>query len=278
MPVQAVVLELFLTGPPEITQMSDTPFTYATHPVDPRLQPWIRGVWTFTAGADAPPEHHVPPDGTSALVLVENRGAPGLIAHGPRVMPMVVPTVPGVTFRGLRLAAEAAPLLIGVDALDLVPGPVSVRRLGPVDAMDLIDAMRHTTPRDIALAVDSLMLPHLEAMPPLDVVVQSALQVIRETSGQAPLDELAIRLGVSQRTLQRRVKHATALTPKQHVRIARFFAAALGMVDPEHRISRIAIIGGYADQPHFHHEVAALTGLTPRELAQRVRQTTHLLE
>jgi AraC-like DNA-binding protein len=83
---------------------------------------------------------------------------------------------------------------------------------------------------------------------------------------------------VSQRTLQRRVKHATALTPKQHVRIARFFAADLGMLDPGHRISRIAIIGGYADQPHFHHEVAALTGLTPRELAQRVRQTKHLLD
>jgi AraC-like DNA-binding protein len=263
---------------PHPATMPETPFTYATHPVDPRLQPWIRGAWTFTAGADAPPEHHLPPDGTASLVLVENRGAPGLIALGPRVMPMVVPTVPGVTFKGLRLAAEAAPLLVGAGAAELVPGPVPAPRLGPVSALVVVGALCHDTPLEIAHAIDTLMLPRRDELPPLDDVVQSALQVIRETSGQAPLDELAIRLGVSQRTLQRRVKHATALTPKQHVRIARFFAADLGMLDPGHRISRIAIIGGYADQPHFHHEVAALTGLTPRELAQRVRQTKHLLD
>lgn len=259
--------------------MSVTPFAYTTHPVDPRLQQWIRGAWEFAAGPEAPPEHHVPPDGTASMVLVGgDPTASQLHCFGPRVTPMVVATNPGTVFRGLRIAGEAAPLLLGVQPDDLIPGPVEVTRFGPVAVRDLAGALRHDSAAAIAAAVDSLLLPLISGLPNLDRVAVVSLALIRESAGRLPLGAVAGQAGVSGRTLLRRIKSATGLTPKQHVRIARFYATAVGMLDPAHRLSRLAATGGYSDQSHFHHEVIALTGLTPGELATRVRQTTHCLD
>ena len=87
--------------------------------------------------------------------------------------------------------------------------------------------------------------------------------------------DLAVALRISHRTLLRRFRAATALSPKQFARIRRLLAAAWRVVDGETTWSRIAAATGYADQPHLHHEVAALTGLRPDELGERIRSTAH---
>ncbi|HRP07701.1 MAG TPA: AraC family transcriptional regulator [Gemmatimonadales bacterium] len=252
-----------------------TSFSFSTRPADPRLRPWIRGCWEFFARDGAPPAHHVPPDGTAFLVLIEP--APRLVAFGPHIEPLIIPTAPGVRYRGLHLAPEAAPLLVGVKAGLLLTSPITINRLGPVDADSIITALRSGSADTAAAAIDQLFLPVVGQLPTPDPVAAAALQLIQKSRGAAPLAEVARATGVSERTLLRRIKTATGLTPKQHSRIARFFAAAHGMLDPDHRLSGIAALGGYADQPHFHHEVTALTGLTPAQLAQRVRQTEHRL-
>jgi methylphosphotriester-DNA--protein-cysteine methyltransferase len=110
-----------------------------------------------------------------------------------------------------------------------------------------------------------------------DALVSAVLRRIWETRGRTPLPDIAAECECSPRTMLRRVRSVTGLTPKQYARIIRFHAAVVGMVDTDARLSLLAAEGGYADQPHFHHEVTAFTGLTPAQLAERVRQTEHRL-
>lgn len=200
------------------------------------------------------------------------------MAFGPHVEPLIIPTAPGVIYRGLRLAPEAAPLLLDVSAARLITGSVTVSRIGPVDAGSIVSALNSGSPDNTAGTIDGLFLPVINQLPTPDPVAAAALLLIRQSQGRDPLSDIAPAIGVSQRTLLRRVKAATGLTPKQHARIARFFAAAHGLLDPDHRLAALAQQAGYADQPHFHHEVTALTGLTPAQLAQRVRHTEHHME
>jgi AraC-like DNA-binding protein len=204
--------------------------------------------------------------------------SPLLLGYAPQIEPLVVPTAPGVTYRGIRIAAEAGPLLFGVDADALVAAPVHLDHLGQASASDIANALREGPPERTARALDELFLPVVEQLPATDVAAAAALELIVRSQGRQGLADIAEALGLSSRTLLRRVKGATGLTPKQHARIARFFAAAQGMLNPAHRLSDLAASGGYADQPHFHHEVTALTGLTPAELAERVRRTEHRLD
>lgn len=44
-------------------------FRYTERRPRGELLPWIRNFWMFEVGADAPPLHHVPPDGCTALVM-----------------------------------------------------------------------------------------------------------------------------------------------------------------------------------------------------------------
>lgn len=258
--------------------MPSPAFSFATHAADPRLQPWIRGSWEFSASEGAPAAHHVPPDGSAFLVLVEvNPAEPQILTFGPRITPLVIPTTPGVRYRGLRFAPEAAPLLLGVPAATLIQQPVNTSHVGPVPAAAVIAALRAGPLAAVADAIDQLFLPVLDRLPNPDRQVAEALFLIRFSRGEISVKQTAGCIGVTPRTLLRRVRGATGLTPKQHARIARFSAAARAMLDPDHRLSHLAAKGGYADQPHFHHEVTALTGLTPAQLAERVQSTEHRL-
>lgn len=251
--------------------------TFIAEPADARLRPWILGAWEFTAGSGAPGTHHVPPDGCALVVLIERHPAPPLlVAQGPQVTPLVVPASPGMRYRGLRLHPAAAPLLVGVPAAALVRDRVPVTALGPVDAAPLVAALRASTVAEAARGIDALFLPLVDRLPIPDPVAVEALARIHRASGREPLGDLARAMEIAPRTMLRRVRAATGLTPKQHARVARFLAAARGLLEDK-SLGALAASSGYADQPHFHHEVAALTGLTPAQLARRVRRTEHRL-
>ena len=102
-----------------------------------------------------------------------------------------------------------------------------------------------------------------------------AVTLLWRGGGDTALPIVAERVGCSPRTLLRIVRKTTGLTPKQFARIVRFHSAARVIADGAGTLSQAAAEGGYADQPHFHHEVRELTGLTPAQLAQRVRETDY---
>lgn len=263
----------------EIPGMPDlAAFRFAEQPTATPLHPWFLTWWEFRVGDGAPSSHHVPPDGCTNLVLI-NQGTPRemLVAMGPFLAPRVVPAVPGMRTTGLRLHPAAAPALLGTGAAQLANQLIPVAQLAAVAPAALAEVLRRPTLDEVAIAGNALLLPLREQLAPTDPIASTALHQIWRTDGRTPLPAIAATLGCSPRTMLRRVRAASGLTPKQYARIIRFHSAVRGMVNHDVRLSHLAAQGGYADQPHFHHEVTALTGLTPAQLAERVRKTEHRL-
>lgn len=256
--------------------MLGQPFRFVEQHPDARLHRWMLTYWEFEVSAGAPASHHVPPDGCTSLVLARGpAGVPSLLTSGPWTNPLVVPAVAGQRTRGIRLTPGAAPLLLGVPAAELVNrvAPLGDQSLLPVAA--LIEILNRDTTTGLTASLDQLLLNAATGFPDPDPLAARALGTLWITGGTTPLPEVARQVGCSPRTLLRRVRLATGLTPKQHARIIRFHCAARLMQRASAPISHAAASSGYADQPHFHHEVTALTGLTPAELRDRIARTDH---
>jgi AraC-like DNA-binding protein len=256
--------------------MPEQAFRFVEQHPDPRIRRWVLTYWEFTVGDGAPASHHVPPDGCTSLILVRGpEGTPSLITSGPWTTPLVVPAVAGGLTRGIRLTPGAAPVLLGVPAEALVNRavPLSDRSILPTAALLEILGLEDST--TIADALNALLLDASRDFPTPDPLAATALGILWLTGGSAQLPDVARQMGCSPRTLLRRMRQGTGLTPKQQARIIRFHAAARILQRSNEPISHAAARSGYADQPHFHHEVVALTGLTPAELRERIASTEH---
>jgi len=203
---------------------------------------------------------------------------PQWVVSGPWIDPLVVPAHAGMVTRGLRLAIGAAPIVLGVAAAQWV------NRSGEMPALSWLgDEMRSVlasqpTLTTAAEALWPLLEPLTDTWTSPDPLVVAMAAALHSSSGSMPLAALAASLQVAPSTMLRRVRTATGLTPKQLGRVVRFRAAARRLVDGEVTGAQAAAGGGYADQPHFSHEVRALTGLTPGDLAHRIRRTEHHLK
>lgn len=97
-------------------------------------------------------------------------------------------------------------------------------------------------------------------------IIQKGVSIINETRGQITAMELANRLFLSPKSLERKFAALLGKTPKQFLRIVRF-------QDVIHRFSQkdysyltdYAYMGGYFDQAHFVKDFKALSGYTPKE-------------
>jgi AraC-like DNA-binding protein len=82
--------------------------------------------------------------------------------------------------------------------------------------------------------------------------------------GHPHLSLVAEIVGMSERTLQRRLAHS-GLTYSGIVQEARFSIASDLMADSDLNIADIAFAAGYENAPHFSRAFKRLTGMTPRD-------------
>lgn len=256
-------------------------FRYAERLPHPSLAPWIACYWEFSARAGAPPVHHVPPDGcTSLLIPLGGPFAGTLFYTGPWLEPLAVPVSPGARFVGIRLRPGATEALLQAPVASLFNASRPATAHGSTRGAQLQAALRPPVMSGADLdgvshAFDRFWLGELPGLHSPDDMVSRAVDALVESKGEQPIAAVATRVGASERTLLRRFRAATALTPKQFARIRRLLSAAWHAVDGEERWGRIAALAGYADQPHLHHDMKALIGLRPEELGARIALTEH---
>ncbi len=250
-------------------------FRYAERLPAAPLRPWIRNYWWFAVGEEAPPVHHVPPDGCTAVVIHLGAPAPAMLS-GPWLEPLGVPVQAGDRFGGVRLEPGALEPLLGMAAGAMrnrvAPAPEPLQRL----AVDLRAALSEDGGIDaMAATLDRLLPAIVVAKPSRDTLVAEAVDRLVASGGELPIAELALALGCSPRTLRRRFTAATGQSPKEFARMRRVLTAAWVMAKGDTTWSAAAHAAGYADQPHLHRDVADFTGLTPGHFGRLIRATEH---
>lgn len=252
------------------------PFRYAERRPSQLLVPWIRNYWWFAVESGAPPVHHVPPDGCTALVIRLAGGPQSALLSGPWLKPLAVPVQPGERYGGVRFQPGALGALTSLDPRTLrdriVPAPA---QFAAVAAAARGEAAAAESADQMAALLDGVLATAVAGRPTRDPLVANATDRLVATAGELPIAKLAGELGVSERTLRRRFGGATGLSPKEFARIRRLLAAAWAVARGASTWSAAAHAAGYADQPHLHRDVADFTGLTPGAFGRRIRATSH---
>lgn len=94
-------------------------------------------------------------------------------------------------------------------------------------------------------------------------MVQDALFLIQQVDGKEQVNQLADKLHVTERTLNRHFCSAVGLSPKQFLSIVRLRRAVSCLGKSSHTLASIALDCGFADQAHMTRELKSYMGYTP---------------
>lgn len=99
----------------------------------------------------------------------------------------------------------------------------------------------------------------------------AAASLLARRGGQITIQDLAYRMHLSMRELERSFIREVGITPKRFARVARFQAALDARVGrPDRSWLDIAVDSGYHDQMHLIHEFQALCALSPTLVVDRL--------
>lgn len=93
--------------------------------------------------------------------------------------------------------------------------------------------------------------------------LDQALQIIEESKGLITVGELAEKLGVNYKWLERKFSKHLHFTPKEYISMHRFMRAYLNMQKDPSDLLALAINHGFYDYNHFLKEFKSYTGQTP---------------
>jgi AraC-like DNA-binding protein len=255
-------------------------FHYSERHCASALKPWLWNYWEFRVESESqsPVAHHVPPDGSTSIALVLRSGSlQHAAASGPWLEPLVVPALPGFPYYGVRFRPEAGALTLGVEANRLLNKNQPLASLAPGLTRRLTESIAGLEGFDqVAAALNEVFGDHLHQAGHPDDVARDAVNLLIATRGEMAIAALATALGLAPRTLLRRFRAATGLSPKQFARICRFRHAAFRLMEANRPgWAQVASGTGFADQAHMINEFKDLTGLTPEGLEALVRKTSH---
>ena len=167
-------------------------------------------------------------------------------------------------FLGIRFRPGAAPGVLGVPASELLDRRVSLRDLWGALADCLAERLTANPAEARGLLESSLFARASAAGSSSDPLIG---QVLRGLSRGDGLDDVAERLGISQRTLRRHCVSAIGYGPKTLERVLRF-RRALSLIRARVPLADIALLAGYADQAHLTNEFQRLAGSTPGQFTR----------
>ncbi len=179
---------------------------------------------------------------------------------------------------GVMLTPAAGWLLAGRPMTELTDRHVDVAEVMGDDAgarlTARVRAAMHTDPRSprahaaAVAAFEDVLRPLL----PVDeegLLVNRVVELVMGDAALVRVDELAARVGLTPRSLERLTRRRLGLTPKWLVQRRRLHEAAELLRRGGTALTDVAAALGYADQAHFTRDFARVTGATPGAFAAR---------
>lgn len=235
---------------------------YVELPVQPGLAAHVVCTWR---DAPRPLRQPVLPDACIDLVW----DGKDLVVAGPDTRP--VPITSDATFVGVRFRPGSAPGFLGVSASELLDARVPLFELWGRPARELAERLGDQPDLSTTSLLADALVRKLDSARPSDRLVDEVVyELSRNTTNQAVVSSLTVKLGTSERTLRRRCADALGYGPKTLDRILRF-RRALRLLRKRLPLAEVAFLAGYADQAHFTHECHRLATATPAALADNDR-------
>lgn len=241
---------------------------YTELPPPPVLRSAVSCLWVQVAAA-AGTITDVLPDGCADVIWAAGAGAH---VAGPDTGPVTVDLPPGGVLLGARFLPGAAGPALGIGLDELADCRVALPDVVAV----LPPGLDGEATPEVALARLTALVGDLVIDRPPDPVVREASRRLGRPG--AKVDEVAVELGLSTRSLRRRCQVAAGYGPKTLQRVLRLrrLLALLRTEEPP-GLALAAARAGYADQSHATRDCTALTGRTPADHARGAKGSTTLL-
>lgn len=241
----------------------------------PALQPYIQSYWSFSRAAPLRQRHeeYMHPRGGYGLAF--NFGGPALLDGEGIGEPIFLD---GATTVSRRMGFLGSVEMLGVRFREGGAYPFLGVPLGELrNTTRLLDAVGHTrmpelyhrlySARTLEMRVqllDAWLLARLASAKPQDKLIPYSLAMLRDAASPHVIPQVADRLAISQRQLERIYHCHVGMSPKQYASLLRIDTARQALRRGDAMpIGQLAAELGFYDQSHFIREFRAVVGMPP---------------
>jgi len=172
---------------------------------------------------------------------------------------------------GILFRPAAGPLLTTTDPVALV-GSSEPLPSAPVGAVQRIMTDATYDRGELVRVLRAWLLPVAAGIDDRGHLVNQACRLAEDDPGLTRASDLADRLGVAPRTLERLVRSHLGMTPKWLIECRRLQHAATTLfTSPDTDLSALAAELGYTDYPHFFRQYDRVLGESPRVTREQGR-------
>lgn len=193
---------------------------------------------------------------------------PVLFVYGQMTLPGVMHHKCGTfTTTQIVLKPHALNTLLGVNAAELTNSVVDLREFAAADLSErLLDTEGQPGQSDLLL---NFLIRRLERAQSSDALVRESLHLIDANTGAVSVSHLLEKLNISERQFEKRFSQTVGLSPQFYIRVRRFNEALRRMRRFE-TLTDLAHSLNFYDQSHFIRDIKAFSGITPKNLAQKL--------
>jgi len=169
----------------------------------------------------------------------------------------------------VMLKPHALKTLLGLDAAELTHQLVDLREFSSGELNDqLFEASGEQARLDL---LTGFLLARQRRVKSGDELVREGLSYLHRNIHSVNVRSLIEHLGISQRQFERRFTQSVGLSPQFYIRIRRFMEALKLMKSGKfERLTDVAQALNYYDQSHFIRDVREFSGVSPKDISQRV--------
>jgi AraC-like DNA-binding protein len=256
---------------------------------DPVLAPFVERLWGWESASGAAIALPTLWPGTGAELYFHyrqafhyqsgaGRTAACHTAHLLCLRRQALPLCPNdaVGFVAVRLRAGMLQRFTDIPGGELIDRVLSVEELWGRAGREVVQRLAEceAMPERLRLIHDFL----LKCLRPesADVLVEQAVTALYRESASISISQLAVRLNIGPRQMERRMLALTGQTPVELRRLGRLQKTLRALLlAPEAELLDVALANGYYDQSHFSRDCRALLAAPPGQLLRAARAKTH---
>jgi AraC-like DNA-binding protein len=252
---------------------------YQVHSARNELQPFVKCFWTLEDdGAARSLRQRIVPDGCMEMIfhygdLYEQYFENGSSIVQPRSFIFgqittfieIAPTGTSGIVSARFLPEGLLPFLeVPVSSLENKAVSLSVL-FGEKGALLETEVLQATDNQQRIQLIEAFLLSRLSEPHVIDSITKACVEVIFQSEGQLGVPELADKVNINRRNMERKFTTAIGMSPKQLSRVVRL-QSVLKMLERQKcsSLTSLAYENGYYDQAHFIKDFKEFTGVSPK--------------